>query len=231
MGPDTKDRTVLGVDGDLIINKPFTCPNKHWKLNRETKEFELVHHRRYASYQLREPRTGDFIEEPLQLVNDIREALIRWRSRDRRGLTSVTKRLLEHWENPEREHKLFYAQLEAAETIIFLTEDATGRSIAQRIAGDEGPLERWCAKMATGTGKTVLMAMLIAWQALNYAGASERQRRELGWVKNFLILAPNLTVRDRLQVLLPSHTDNYYDLLHWCRPAAVCGRISIGRSC
>ena len=212
MGPDTRDRTVLGVDGDLIINKPFTCPDRHWKLNRETKEFELVHHRRYATYQLREPRTGYFIEEPLQLVNDIREALIRWRSRDRLGLTSVTRRLLEHWENPKREHKLFYAQLEAAETIIFLTEDATGRNIAQRITGDEGPLERWCAKMATGTGKTVLMAMLIAWQSLNYVGASERQRRERGWVRNFLILAPNLTVRDRLQVLLPSHTDNYYDL-------------------
>lgn len=207
----TKDRTVLGVDGGLIINKPFACPDKHWKLNRETKEFELVLHRRRASYQLREPRTGDVIEEPLQLVNDIREALIRWRSRGRPGLSSVTRRLLEHWENPERERKLFYAQREAAETIIFLTEDATGRSIAQRIEGDGGPLERWCAKMATGTGKTVLMAMLIAWQTLNYAGASERQRRERGWAKNFLILAPNLTVRDRLQVLQPSHTDNYYD--------------------
>ena len=206
-----KDRTVLGVDGDLIINKPFACPDKHWKLNQETKEFELVLHRRYASYQLREPRTGAFIEESLQLVNDIREALIRWRSRGRPGLSSITRRLLDHWENPKREHQLFYAQLEAVETIIFLTEDATGRSIAQRIEGDGGPLERWCAKMATGTGKTVLMAMLIAWQTLNYAGASERQRRERGWVRNFLILAPNLTVRDRLQVLLPSHNGNYYD--------------------
>ena len=200
-----------GVDGSLIINDPFACPDQHWKLDREANEFKKINHRRRAMYQLREPRTGRLVEEPLQLVNETREALIRWRDEGRPGLTAISSRLLEHWNDPEREHKLFYAQLEAAETFIFLTENRVGRRIAQRIAGDGGPLERWCAKMATGTGKTVLMAMLIAWQILNFADAGDRKKRERRWVRNFLIVAPNLTVRDRLQVLTPAHPDNYYD--------------------
>ena len=200
-----------GVDGSLIINDPFTYPGQHWKYDREANEFQKINNRRRAMYQLREPRTGRLLEEPLQLVNDTREALIRWRDDRYSGVTATTRRLLDHWNDPEREHKLFYAQTEAAETIIFLTESRVGRRIAEQIEGDGGPLERWCAKMATGTGKTVLMAMLIAWQTLNLATASDRQRRDRGWVRNFLIVAPNLTVRDRLQVLQPSHPDNYYD--------------------
>ena len=200
-----------GVDGSLIINDPFTCPGQHWKYDREANEFRKINHRRQAMYQLREPGTGRLLEEPLQLVNETREALIRWRNDRFSGVTATTRRLLEYWNDPEREHKLFYAQTEAAETIIFLTENRVGRRIAEKIGGDGGPLERWCAKMATGTGKTVLMAMLIAWQTLNLAAASDRQKRDRGWVRNFLIVAPNLTVRDRLQVLQPSHPDNYYD--------------------
>lgn len=62
--------------------------------------------------------------------------------------------------------------------------------------------------MATGSGKTVVMAMLIAWQALNKVQAP----RDARFTNRFLIVTPGITIKDRLRVLLPEDTENYYDL-------------------
>ena len=70
-----------------------------------------------------------------------------------------------------------------------------------------GPFRRYCSKMATGSGKTIVMAMLIAWQALNKATNPQDPR----FSKNIFVVAPGLTVRDRLKVLMPSEPGNYYD--------------------
>ena len=75
------------------------------------------------------------------------------------------------------------------------------------IPTDGGAFRRLCSKLATGTGKTVVMAMLIAWQAINRA----TYPRDGRFSQNFFIVAPNLTVRERLSVLVPSKTQNYYD--------------------
>ena len=72
---------------------------------------------------------------------------------------------------------------------------------------DGGSFERLCAKMATGSGKTVVMAMLIAWHILNKTSYPQDTR----FSKNVLVIAPGLTVRSRLAVLEPSHAENYYE--------------------
>ncbi|HEY0248714.1 MAG TPA: DEAD/DEAH box helicase family protein, partial [Gryllotalpicola sp.] len=68
---------------------------------------------------------------------------------------------------------------------------------------------RVALKMATGSGKTVVMAMLIAWQTLNRRSASGTTRNR--WAQKFLLIAPGITIRDRLQVLRPTTPGNYYD--------------------
>ena len=114
--------------------------------------------------------------------------------------------LLDHWRDEDRERRLFFCQIEAAETAIYLTEAAEkiGDTKALNVIRDEnaahnGGLPRFAFKMATGSGKTVLMAMLIAWQALNKA-ANPQDRR---FSDQFLIVTPGITIRDRLRVLYP----------------------------
>ncbi|MDE0131228.1 MAG: DEAD/DEAH box helicase family protein [bacterium] len=109
---------------------------------------------------------------------------------------------------------LFYAQREAVETIIWLREVATRRSPLRRRLEEESRrfndgLVRYCSKMATGTGKTTVMGMLVAWQTLNATRTA--RRRNLVHSERFLVLAPGHTVRERLEVLRPSHPDNVYD--------------------
>ena len=68
-------------------------------------------------------------------------------------------------------------------------------------------LPRMALKMATGSGKTVVMAMLIAWQTLNKVASPSNSR----YAKRFLVITPGLTIRDRLRVLQPNDSGNYYD--------------------
>ena len=90
-------------------------------------------------------------------------------------LHAPTERLLRYWTDPDRERKLFFCQIEALETAIYLTEVAKQvrrrldrERAARRPTTTSNPgLPRMAFKMATGTGKTVVMAMLIAWQTLN----------------------------------------------------------------
>ena len=196
----------------LIINSPFKKPNQHWKFNKTIKEFELKEGRRPASYIIASSRHKSYDEfglvKEIPLVNDIRERVKRWKKDNYTGITGVTRRLLEFWqteaESSGRKYDFFFCQKEAMETLIFLIEARSDLKSGFNIPKDEN-LNRLCCKMATGTGKTVVMAMTIAWQILNKV----IYPRDTRFSKNIFIVAPNLTVRDRLKVLNLSG-NNYY---------------------
>jgi type III restriction enzyme len=149
------------------------------------------------------------------LVNRLRDQLRRWRQGGYGGVTSrVTRDLLQWWfANPERapHQKLFYAQQEAVEAAIWLNEVAdksnTGTFLlsslrqGQASAGDKEAdrLPRIAFKMATGTGKTVVMACLILYHYLN----RREYRNDTRYADYFLVVAPGITIRDRLNVLFP----------------------------
>ncbi|MDP9174672.1 MAG: DEAD/DEAH box helicase family protein [Planctomycetota bacterium] len=197
----------------LIINSPFDEPARYWKYIREVKMFEMVEEsRRPAGYLISTPNArahddpGVFI--PLALANDIRPRVKLWREAGYAGITGVTRRLLEHWyDKTERDNRFFFCQLEAIETLIWLHEAPAAERRGIDVPSDGGPFRRLCAKMATGTGKTVVMAMLAAWQILNKVAYPS-----LSWCsKNLLVIAPGLTVKNRLQVLYPDSEGNYFD--------------------
>lgn len=198
-----------GIDR-LIINSPFEQPSHHWSYNRETQTFEKVDGRRPAGFVRATERSKDHDDPgvfiPIELVNRIRTHLERWQNDGRPGLTGISKRLLEHWTSKERERQFFFCQLEAIETLMFLTEAPDSYKTGLDIPSDSGPFQRWCSKMATGSGKTVVMAMLIAWQVINKI----TYRQDTRFSKSVLIVAPGLTVKSRLAVLLPAHPDSYY---------------------
>ena len=148
------------------------------------------------------------------LINDLRRDVDLWRQRGFHGTTPTSKNLLEHWADPDRENRMLFCQREAAETAIFLAEVAGRhgyrdwrRELDEQNAAHNADLPRVALKMATGAGKTVVMAMLIAWQTLNKL-ASPRDAR---FSRRFLIVTPGITIRDRLRVLLPEDSENYYD--------------------
>lgn len=150
------------------------------------------------------------------LINDIRYDVAKWRRGGRYdGVTPVSRKLLQHWASPDRENRVLFCQREAAETAIFLTEvagrhgypDWRTRLDGTNEAHNSG-LPRVALKMATGSGKTVVMAMLIAWQTLNKV----QSPRDARFTNRFLVVTPGITIRDRLRVLLPEDPENYYDL-------------------
>ena len=198
--------------GRLIINSPYEEPASHWSYNRERRTFSLAEGRRPAGYVVASESSrafddpGHFIE--IRLVNHIRARVRDWRDAGYPGVTGITKRLLEHW-NGEREfenRRFFFCQLEAAETLIWLTEAPASEKVGVDIPSDGGGFNRLCAKMATGSGKTVVMAMVIAWQILNKVANPQDSR----FARNVLVIAPGLTVKSRLSVLMPSDPENYY---------------------
>ena len=150
-----------------------------------------------------------------QLVQELRDAVSSWRAEGYGGVTATTRLLLHHWADPEGPLlRLFYAQREATETIIWLREVATRQTRLRRELEElsrryNDGLVRYCSKMATGTGKTTVMGMLIAWQTLN--ATRTVRRRNLIHSQRFLVLAPGHTVRERLEVLKPSHPESIYE--------------------
>jgi type III restriction enzyme len=201
-----------GIDR-LIINSPYLEPSEYWRYHRETRTFTREKGRRPAGYVTATPGSrsfddpGIFIELPL--VNQIRPRVKAWREAGYPGVTGITKRLLGHWQDPEerQDRRFFFCQLEAMETLIWLTEAPDADKVGIEIPGDGGPFQRLCTKMATGSGKTIVMAMLIAWQVLNKVTYPQDTR----FAKNVLMVAPGLTVKSRLQVLMLSADGNYYD--------------------
>ena len=197
----------------LIINSPYEEPRQYWEYIRDTREFVLQEGRRPAGYVVATPQAqgfddpGLFIE--IDLVNKIRPRIKKWREQGYPGVTGITKRLLQHWQDPEerKDRRFFFCQLEAIETLIWLTEAPEADRTGIDIQSDGGDFSRWCTKMATGSGKTIVMGMLIAWQVLNKVTNSKDTR----FSKNILVVAPGLTVRNRLSVLNPFGKENYFE--------------------
>jgi type III restriction enzyme len=205
----------------LIINSPYEEPKYHWHYDRQTRTFELVEGRRPAGYVVATPGSksfddpGIFVEIPL--VNQIRPRVKAWREAGYPGVTTITRRLLEYWHDPEEfdRRRFFFCQLEAAETLIWLTEAPPAKRVGIEIPGDGGAFLRRCCKMATGTGKTIVMAMVIAWHILNKVANPQDAR----FSKNVLVIAPGLTVKQRLAVLEPAAEGNYYEAFSIVPPA------------
>lgn len=197
----------------LIKNSPYNEPQVYWSYDSTTHLFDLVNGRRPAGYVIASERSkafddpGVFVEIPL--VNKIRPRVKQWRENGYPGITGITRRLLAHWQDEEERdyRQFFFCQLEAIETLIWLAEGPAADKVGIEIPSDGGLFNRICSKMATGTGKTIVMALLIAWQVLNKVSYPQDTR----FSKNVFIIAPGLTVRNRLQVLLPSEPANYYD--------------------
>jgi len=216
------DRTIENP----ILNSPYEEPRLHFKFDERGITPEKVEGRRSSSYfiPIARPRrrgvaveqTALFIperEEQNPNINRIRQRVAQWRQGRYAGVTPLTRRLLDHWTNPERENKLFFCQIEALETAIYLTEVANnfGDSWIEKFLKDHNEthnagLYRLAFKMATGSGKTVVMAMLIAWQSLNKILNPQNKL----FSDSFLIVTPNITIKDRLRVLQPASPENYY---------------------
>jgi type III restriction enzyme len=247
---NTSTAAVRAVDNPVICN-PFDEPRKHW-FYRTDGEPILMEERRKASYWYKRQKTyttqtslfATEESDELPLINKLRDDIRRWRQSKYQLATPITKKLFEHWNNTDRERRLFFCQREAVETIIYITEIlASGRKPIwktelsfddyQRLKNNEVPefmrhlskgeaimptlsdvpndntypiLTRYGCKMATGSGKTVVMSMLIAWAFCNRAAQPSDKR----FPDAVLILCPNLTIRERLQVLRPDLSDNYY---------------------
>lgn len=185
----------------------------YWSYDRETRTFTLKDGHRPAGYVIASKSSkafddpGIFIEIPL--VSKIRPRIKAWREAGYAGVTGITKRLLEHWHNPEEREfrRFFFCQLEAIETLIWLNEAPDSEKVGIEIPSDGGEFRRLCSKMATGSGKTIVMAMLIAFQVINKITYPQDTR----FSKNIFVVAPGLTVKSRLQVLEPSGKNNYYE--------------------
>ena len=218
-----------------VINSPFEEPRRHFRFSDEGITNEIVASRRVSSYfiPIASPRkkskqqlqfetewTQDRIEEN-KFINQVRARVKQWRDNRHFGVTRTTARLLEYWARPERERHLFFCQIEALETFICLAEvarqqgDTWIENELRAAAADANPLlYRIACKMATGSGKTVVMAMLIAWQTLNKLASPQDGR----FTDAFLIVTPGITIRDRLRVLFPNDPGNYYRFLDLVPP-------------
>ena len=214
----------------LIINSPYAEPVRHWRYDRESRTFSLVDGRRQAGYVVASESSKAFDDPgvfvPMELPNRIRPRVNAWREAGYPGISSITRRLLEHWTDPEEyeARRFFFCQLEAIETLIWLVEAPPSERVGIDIPTDGGDFLRRCCKMATGSGKTIVMAMAIAWHVLNKVAYPQDTR----FTKNVLVIAPGLTVKNRLEVLLPSSPDNYYDAFRIV-PSALLDKLRQGR--
>ena len=211
-----------------VINSPFVEPRRHFRFDDEGITNEIADERRPSSYFVPIPPRkskekqaalpGDWRGDrakPNDLVNDIRLRVAVWRKGGyREGITSTTRRLLEYWQRADRDKRLFFCQIEAAETAIYLTEVAPrfgdawiAEKVRDQVKDSNSELPRVALKMATGSGKTVVMAMLIAWQVLN----KRTNPQDARFVDTFLIVTPGITIKDRLRVLVPTDpAGNYF---------------------
>lgn len=214
-----------------ILNSPYDEPQKHWLIGDAGELTDIVKPgRRGSVYYVpvtRKTRTvqqtaldfgstdaeGRAFQENA-LVNGIRAEVARWRQLcSTQHLSHETQRLLAYWREGRMTPKPFFCQIEAVETMIWLFEVAPNTASGKRWreelreANEEANpgLFRLAAKMATGSGKTTVMAMLIAWQAVNAARGRTR------FSDAFLIVCPGITIRDRLNVLIPDDLNNYYE--------------------
>ncbi|MCY4491455.1 MAG: DEAD/DEAH box helicase family protein, partial [Thaumarchaeota archaeon] len=197
---------------NLIICNPYEMPKQHWRYDRSKREFDCINGRRPAGYLIATPDSKSFddpgIFQEIKLVNRIRTRVDKWRDNGYPGITGITRNLLEFWKNDKhRENRFFFCQLEAIETLIWLVEGNSAEKQGISIPSDGGDFARWCSKMATGIGKTIVMGMVVVWQVVNKI----TYPHDVRFSKNMLVMAPGLTVKSRLQVLYPTSKDNIYD--------------------
>jgi len=162
--------------------------------------------------------TADQQYDPTSLINQVRTQVEIWRSLPNPNqwqVTPETARLLQHWRHHDYAGiQPFFCQIEAVETAIWLTEVApqsrAGKAILEHLASastEANPgLFRMALKLATGAGKTTVIAMIIAWQTIN----AVRRPSSKNFTRGFLVCAPGLTIKDRLRVLQPNDPDTYY---------------------
>lgn len=218
-----------------ILNSPYEEPNRHWELDANGQPTSVIIARRRQSALVSPiPKAkkvrgkavqADLLADesgqeynPTEVINGVRSAVESWRTlpESQWQVTPTTARLLRHWRTHGfANQKPFFCQIEAVETVIWLTEVAPRSSSQGRRfwthleaanAASNPELMRMALKLATGAGKTTVMAMLIAWQTLNAVRHPNAKR----FSKGFLIVAPGITIKDRLRVLLPNDPDSYY---------------------
>jgi len=157
---------------------------------------------------------------PTPIINEVRTYVETWRNlpnADQWLVTPETARLLQHWRHHRfQDIRPFFCQVEAVETAIWLAEVAPkmGPRCAkfwQHIKGANAQsnpeLTRIALKLATGAGKTTVMAMLIAWQTIN----AVRHPGSKQFTRGFLVVTPGITIKDRLRVLQPNDPDSYFE--------------------
>jgi type III restriction enzyme len=225
-----------------ILNSPYAEPARHHPLDAEgqplnepprdgRRKSELItpvpkprkRKRQDANQANLDLRNDDELSteeqqyNPTPIINEIRSHVGAWRKLPPAswGVTPTTARLLTYWRSHEFQGvRPFFCQVEAVETVIWLTEVARSKKqhshIWEHVLGaneQANPeLVRLAMKMATGAGKTTVMAMLIAWQAVN----ASRSHTSNHFSRGFLIIAPGITIKDRLRILLPSDLESYY---------------------
>lgn len=220
-----------------ILNSPYRRPDRHWQLGENGQPTSLIEAGRRrsdlttpipkprATRGRAAPQQADIfadaqgeIYNPTPVINEIRSAVESWRAlpESQWQVTPTTARLLRHWRTHEfKAQRPFFCQVEAVETVIWLTEVAGRRSSqGQRFwthleaanAASNPELIRMALKLATGAGKTTVMAMLIAWHTLNAVRHPNAKR----YSKGFLVVAPGITIKDRLRVLQPNDPESYY---------------------
>jgi type III restriction enzyme len=207
-----------------ILNSPYEKPALHW-LIREGEAPVQEEGRRHAGYFYRDPKApGTGVEHEargrwvdLSLVNLVRERVDAWRPlalKGEGGVTRTTMELLNYWRRDGRRFRLFFAQMEAVETVIFLNEARTDflqgidvpldePSDDQKKTREYSAFRRYACKMATGTGKTTVMGMLAAWSILNKVN----NRNDARFSDVVLIVCPNVTIRNRLAELDPKEDE------------------------
>ncbi len=223
-----------------ILNSPYGYPGRHWELDEDGQPTNrILEDRRRAKFispipkpKKRRLAQADLVfdeglglsterqqYDPTPVINELRQQVDLWRGLPNPAdwlVTPETTRLLQHWRHhPFSSLRPFFCQVEAVETLIWLSEvapkaGARGRRFLDHLDAanqQANPgLARLALKLATGAGKTTVMAMIIAWQTIN----AVRRPNSTKFTRGFLVVTPGLTIRDRLRVLQPNDPDSYY---------------------
>ncbi len=225
-----------------VLNSPYEYPARHWELDDKRQPTGKIRgKRRKVSFAtpIPSPRNSgstnpelpfgeiggeigaadDQKYEHAWIIESVRNSVDRWREipdSAQQRVTPETARLLNHWRNHSFNRvRPFFCQVEAVETVIWLTEVAPKggkheRSLLEHLSqvnsAANSSLSRLALKLATGAGKTAVMAMLIAWQTINALRHPNSKR----FTRGFLVVTPGITIKDSLRVLWPNDPESYY---------------------
>lgn len=212
-----------------ILNSPYIEPSRHFNADERGLTEEILSYRRPSSFYIPVPKSktkqtqldlniadgafGSELQKENEFINKVRVKIEEWRALGYPGITKTSRNLLSYWRDETRENKLFFCQIEALETLMYINEVAekSGENwiineLNEANTNANPGLYRLAFKMATGSGKTVVMAMIIAYHTLNKI----RYPQDIRFTDAFVVITPGITIRDRLNVLLPNDPKNYY---------------------